>query len=151
MPAECVGHINITKSGSLIPISSERGYFSCQLVETIELIWGKLMDFFSVQCCFNRLWSVCGSWNLLSFPKHSHTIPLVPRIPDTCARSCLLYKPCSHYEKEPPGMNREGGQRTVNVCFYSSLPVLRYSALLFMCSNEEKDRNNNIAIIKCSC
>lgn len=44
MSAECVGRI--TKSGSLIPISVLKRIFSCQLVETIELIWGKLMDLF---------------------------------------------------------------------------------------------------------
>lgn len=30
------------------------------------------------------------------FPKHSHTVPSVPWNPDTCARSCFLYKLCSH-------------------------------------------------------
>lgn len=47
-------------------------------------------------------------------------------------------------------MNREGGGRAVCFCFYSSLPVLQYSDLT-MCGPQEKDTDDNIAVIKCSC
>lgn len=62
---------------------------------------------------FNSLRSACGSWKISPFPEHSHAVPLVSWIRDTCVCvcvcSCLLCKPRSHHPSESPGMNREKG------------------------------------------
>lgn len=68
-----------------------------------------------MNCSFNSPSFVCGSWKLSSFLEHSHTVPSVPWIPDTCVCVVVCYvSSVLTIRKKSLGMRREKSREYVS-------------------------------------